>query len=349
MRVGLALNAKVELDVAAVERGDHGSAQVVVGRPERQARNRRALRARRPDRVLHRLAVAEQVRHATEVRRLERAALGLDPERLHDSVEQVRPREVDEVVDRRVLQALDLQLRVGAHVGRDEGRRRNAEHVLGELLLVHQLRAGDAHQLDADAHEADVVDVGGDVRARAREAHPRAVGLRLGEDAVPELCRQAVVDDELGADDAVRLGVAAALEAARLPEQAHLLLEAGDDRVDELLFARKRLLLGERQLLVDALGVDQEGHEARDRIAQHGIEGRADERIDAALELHQREQRVGKHVEEPRARVRGRHRSADVRVHGGPLKVRSRESAGRGCRAGRSRRRRARSRTAAVR
>ena len=60
---------------------------------------------------------------------------------LHDAVEDVRSAQVDEVVDRRVLQALDLQLRVGLDVGRDEGRRRDAEHVLGELLLVHQLRA----------------------------------------------------------------------------------------------------------------------------------------------------------------------------------------------------------------
>ena len=71
--------------------------------------------------------------------------------------------EVEEVEDLRVLQALDLQLRVGLGVRRHEGRRRDAEHVLRELLLVHQLRTGHAHQLDADAHEADVVDVRRDV------------------------------------------------------------------------------------------------------------------------------------------------------------------------------------------
>ena len=123
--------------------------------------------------------------------------------------------------------------------------------------------------------------------------------LRLGEDAVAELGRQAVVDDELGAHDAVRLGVAAALEAARLPEPAHLLLEAGDDRVDELLFVGQRLLLGELQAFVDALPVDQRGDEARERVAQHGIEGRAEEGIEAALDLDERERRVGDHVEQP--------------------------------------------------
>ena len=61
-------------------------------------------------------------------------------------------------------------------------------------------------------------------------------------------------------------------------------LEAGDDRVDELLFAGQRLFLRERELLVDALGVDQEGDEARQRIAQHGVERRPEERIEAALE-----------------------------------------------------------------
>ena len=82
--------------------------------------------------------------------------------------------QVDEVEDLRVLHALDLQLRVGARVGRHEGRRRHAEHVLRELLLVHQLRPRHAHQLDADAHEADVVDVGRDVGPGPGEAHPGA-------------------------------------------------------------------------------------------------------------------------------------------------------------------------------
>ena len=81
--------------------------------------------------------------------------------------------QIDEVEDLRVLQALDLQLRVGLDVRRDEGRRRDAGHVLREFLFVHQLRPGHAHQLDAHAHEADVVDVGRDVRSRARRSAPR--------------------------------------------------------------------------------------------------------------------------------------------------------------------------------
>jgi hypothetical protein len=105
------------------------------------------------------------------------------------------------------------------------------------------------------------------------------------------------VDDELGTNDTLRLGVASALESARLPEQAHLLLEAGDDRVDELLFAREELFLGEREFLVAALRVDQERDEAGDRIAQHGIERRADERIEATLEMNQRQHRVRKDVQ----------------------------------------------------
>ena len=59
----------------------------------------------------------------------------------------------------------------------------------------------------------------------------------------------------------------------------------------------KELLLGERELLVDALRVDQERDEASDRIAQHGIERRADERIEATLEMDQRQHRVGKYVQ----------------------------------------------------
>ena len=87
--------------------------------------------------------------------------------------------EVQEVENLRVLQALDLQLRVRLRVGRDEGRRRDAEHVERELLLLHQLRAGHAHQLDADAHEPDIVDVGRDVGTGTGEADPGAESLRL--------------------------------------------------------------------------------------------------------------------------------------------------------------------------
>ena len=68
--------------------------------------------------------------------------------------------EVQEIENLCVLDALDLQLRVRVDIGRHEGRRRHAEHILRELFLVHQLRAGHPHQLDADAHEADVFDVG---------------------------------------------------------------------------------------------------------------------------------------------------------------------------------------------
>ena len=79
------------------------------------------------------------------------------------------------------------------------------------------------------------------------EAHPRAVGARLGEDAAPHVLRQVVADGELGAHDAVRLGVAAALEVARLPEAAHLRGERVDDRLEVLLLVRLDALLGERR------------------------------------------------------------------------------------------------------
>ena len=154
VRIGLPLQADIELDIPCGERRHHRVPQIVVGRAQREARDRRPLLRFRPDRVLHRLPFAEQIGHAAEVRRLERTALRLDPQRLHDEIEHVRPMEVDEVENLRVLQALDLQLRVGLGVRRHEGRRRDAEHVLRELFLVHQLRPGHAHQLDADAHEA---------------------------------------------------------------------------------------------------------------------------------------------------------------------------------------------------
>ena len=94
--------------------------------------------------------------------------------------------------------------------------------------------------------------------------------------------------DELAADDAVGLGVAAALEAAGLPEPAHLLVEARDDRVDVAplrpgaAFPRRvfRWSFG-------PFAVDQRGDEPRERVAKQGVERGADERIEAAVQVHQ--------------------------------------------------------------
>ena len=87
----------------------------------------------RPDRVLHRLALAEQVRHAAEVGRLERARLRLDPEPLHHEVEHVRPAEVQEVEDLGVLEAPELRSGQGAQGAngrppRPQGAMRSCAH-----------------------------------------------------------------------------------------------------------------------------------------------------------------------------------------------------------------------------
>ena len=64
---------------------------------------------------------------------------------------------------------------------------------------------------------------------------------------------QVVADDELGADDPVRLRVAAALEVAGVPEPAHLRRERVDDRVEAGLLVRLERLLGDPEALVLAL------------------------------------------------------------------------------------------------
>src|SRR5204863_562418 len=97
VRIGLQLEADVELDISFGERGDHGVAQIVVGRTKGKARYPGALGGLRPHRILHRLAFTEEVRNAAEIRCFEGAALGLDPQRLHDEVEYVRAMEVEEI------------------------------------------------------------------------------------------------------------------------------------------------------------------------------------------------------------------------------------------------------------
>ena len=162
--------------------------------------------------------LTQEIRHATEIRRLEGTALRLGPQSLHDEVEDVRFAEVQEVEDLGVLDALELQLRVGVDVRRHEGRRRDAEHVLGELFLVHQLWPRHTHQLDADAHEAHIFDIRGDVRPRPGEANPGAIGPGLGVDTVPQLGREIVVNRKLPAHNAVGFGVAPSLEPPWFPE-----------------------------------------------------------------------------------------------------------------------------------
>ena len=191
--IGLQLQAEVEFDIAFSQRRDHGIAQIVVGRTERQPRDWRSLIRLRPHRILHRLAFAQQVRHAAKVRSFERAALRLDEQRLHDHVQDVGPLEVEEMKNLRVLQAPLLQVRIRLRIRRHKGGRGDAEHVQREFLLLHQLRPRHTHQFDADAHEADVVDVRRDVRTRSGKAHPdngtSAVWHRCRDETPAEDCR----------------------------------------------------------------------------------------------------------------------------------------------------------------
>ena len=117
VRIGLQLQANIEFDILLGKRSHHRIAQIVVGRTERQAAVSRVRFFRfRPHRVLHRLSFSQQVRNATEIGSFQRAALRLDPQRLHDEIEHVRAMKVEEVENLRVLQAFDLQLRVRVDV-----------------------------------------------------------------------------------------------------------------------------------------------------------------------------------------------------------------------------------------
>src|SRR5947207_15655044 len=99
MRIGLQLEPNIEFDVARGERGYHRLPQIIIRRPEWKPRNARTFFGFRPDRVLHGLAFAEEIRHAAKVRCLERARLRFHEERLHDEIEQMRLPEIEEVKD----------------------------------------------------------------------------------------------------------------------------------------------------------------------------------------------------------------------------------------------------------
>src|SRR5260370_29666300 len=112
-------------------------------------------------------------------------------------------------------------MRVGLGIPRYERRRGNAQHILGELLIIQQLAAGYAHELDTDAHKAHVVDVRRYVRARSGETHPRPVCARLREDTPTHVLREVFANGDFTPPHPVCLGAAAALAVSRLPSPAH--------------------------------------------------------------------------------------------------------------------------------
>ena len=141
------------------------------------------------------------------------------------------------------------------------------------------------HELHRHADEADVLDVVRQVGAGAREADIGRVAARRREHAAAHVLGQVVADRHLGAHDAVRLGVAAALEGARPVGAPHVVAEARDDRVEAVLLVERDPLLGEPQALVRPPPVDQELQEGGRRLAQQPVEGGPEERLEAALDM----------------------------------------------------------------
>src|SRR5262249_53451694 len=184
---------------------------IVVWRPQGQSRYPRSGLEPRPEGVDHRLSLAKQIGNTTEVLAFQRAALGPEPESLHDEVQDVRVPELEEMKDGGVLVAPVLQVGVGFGVRCDERWRGDAKHVLSKFLILHQLASGHPHDFEADAHEADIINVRGYIRAWSGKADPGLKRLRLGEDAATHVLGNIVADDNFTTHDAVRFSVAAAL------------------------------------------------------------------------------------------------------------------------------------------
>ena len=136
--------------------------------------------------------------------------------------------------------------------------------------------------------------------------------MRLRVDAMAQIRRQTIVNDELPAHDAVRLGVSSSLEPAGSPKVAHLRLEARDDGFQVNLFIGYRLFLGDFQVLVGAPHVDQCRGQSRDGIAQHSVERRTEKRIESAFQMHERQRCIRDPVEERRSGIGRRHRTANI-------------------------------------
>ena len=253
-------------------------------------------------RVVHRLTVAEQVRHAAVVLDLERVGVRARVEALHDAVEVVRVERVDEVQHRRTGGHLALELQVLDDVRGGERRRADPGEVLGQLLVVEQLRPGHAHQLETDAEDAVVVQVGGRERPGTGEADPcpkRGLG---GEHTTPKVIREVRQHAELTPHHAVGLGVPRPLgmpvRVVVLREALHLL----DDRPGDLLLVREHLLLGQPQRRGLALEVDQGLDDGLDRRPKQPVEPVAEVRVDPAFEEQEPHQGVVDDPPEPGGR-----------------------------------------------
>src|SRR6478672_1207896 len=216
----------------------------------------------------------------------------------------------------RIFHAPFLQMRIRPYVLCDKCGRGDAEHVYSKFLVIHQFRPGHTHELDADAHEPDVVDVRRDVRTRPGKADPATERLRLGIDAVAKLRRQVVVNNKLAVHDALSFGVPAALKSAGFPEPSHLRGKTFYDGVEKFFLVRQQLFLGDFQAFVLALFVNQGGNDARYWIAQRCVEYRPQPGIDSAFHLQEEHRGVAHAVQKPRTSIGSRHWSADVRIHG---------------------------------
>ncbi len=195
----------------------------------------------------------------------------------------VLPR-VEEIPDGKFALAPHLEVGIGHDVGGREGGDADGEEILGAGLVVHQLGPLDAHHLEAEADEADIVDVGRDVRPRIGEARPGLVAPRLGEDAVPQLLGQFVVDDELGPDHSVGLGVAGPLHLLRREILDEMVAHRVDHRLDVLLLVGLDRLVRQRQLLVLARQVDRPLQNGRGGVAEQAVPGAAEEGLEAPFD-----------------------------------------------------------------
>ncbi len=215
---------------------------------------------------------------------------GVQP--LHHHVAQVRVTRAQEIQEGRAVEDMPLQLEVLHDIGSGEGRRADAREVLGAPFVVEQLLAFDPEQLDADAEDAVVLDVGRRKGARPGEADPGPEGGGKAEDTVTQPLGQVGGHGELPTHDPVGLGVPGPLRAPRhvlaCDEPGHLTCDVlGDPGL-----LRPDHLLGGTKVLVAAADVDEPLHQSLYRSAQQPVEQRADVGIGAPFELDAPQDRI---------------------------------------------------------
>ena len=117
-----------------------------------------------------------------------------------------------------------MQSGICAGVRCNERWRTDRRHILGVLLFfLHQFGAGNVHQFDGHADEANIADIWRLVRARARKANIGGVSALGRKDPMSHMNRKIIANCDRGPHQSVGFGITAPLVTTWFEVPPHLI------------------------------------------------------------------------------------------------------------------------------